>query len=186
MAARHPTWLNIVDMRRRLGFPVRTQRNIVLAAFTSGPQAPAGILHPTAHEVALAWPVAQLVRYVRTMTQATGTEQGVESMMDEFSRAKDKTSMFTDVHNLPALTVFLTDHRGVGMVEVDGGNPGARFGFGKVVAYRHIWGRANAGMIVVYGPRAGGGMRGLRLRLRWRERSGGSWWRSGVGRVVRV
>ncbi len=152
-------------MRRRLGFPIRTQRNVVLAVLTYGPQAPAGILHPTVNDVAFAWPVAQLARYVRTMTEATGTKEGVERMVDEFSRVKDKTSMFTDVHNLPALNVFLTDHRGVGMVEVDDSSPGAKFGFGKVVGYRHIWGRANAGVTVVYEPRAGGEDEGIEITV---------------------
>jgi len=73
--------------------------------------------------------------------------------------------MFTDVHNLPALTVFLTDHGGVGMVEAGDANSGTRLGVGTVVAYRHIWGRANAGVVVVYEPRAGGEDEGIEIMV---------------------
>ncbi|KAH6640732.1 hypothetical protein F5144DRAFT_599413 [Chaetomium tenue] len=106
------------------------------------------------------WPLHRTAAWVRAMTEAAGTRAVLEGLHDQFHVLRDKTRAAADLHDLPALAVAVSDHRGAAAVIGGGGGrdgegEGAEFGFGKPVAYRQLWGRVDVGLVIVYPARAG-------------------------------
>jgi hypothetical protein len=168
-----PLWAGMLDMRQRLGtpehpIPRRMQRNLITAAVSQTPP-PTAPRQPTVAELAEAeaaggagaWSLPRLAAHMRAMTEGTGTREAMDQLLELIRVVRDKVAAAPDLHRLAALTHMVTDHRPAGTVTgsfplgTEGG--GADFGFGKVVGYRQLWGRANVGMMLVYAPQVGGG-----------------------------
>ena len=115
-----------------------------------------------------AWPLYRLAGWVRAMTEGAGTPAVLEMLHNSFHGLRDKTRAAADMHNLPALSVAVSDHRAAAALiggGRDGAAEGAEFGFGKPVAYRQLWGRVDVGLVIIYPARAGGEDEGLEFTL---------------------
>ncbi|KAK4042299.1 hypothetical protein C8A01DRAFT_33648 [Parachaetomium inaequale] len=155
-----PFWAGMLDMRKRLQtpdhpIPQRMQRNLIAAAVSHTPP-------PTARgsRGGGGWSLPRLAAHMRAMTEGTGTQAALDEMLELIRVVRDKVAAAPNLHRLAALAHIVTDHRPAGTVTgafFSGAEEGADFGFGKVVAYRQLWGRANVGMVVIYAPRVEGG-----------------------------
>jgi hypothetical protein len=78
---------------------------------------------------------------------------------------RDRARVAADLHQLPAMAIAVSDHRGAAAVIGGGAEAGAEFGFGKPVAYRQLWGAVDVGMVYVYPARAGGEDEGIEITI---------------------
>ncbi|KAK0734707.1 hypothetical protein B0T26DRAFT_845136 [Lasiosphaeria miniovina] len=126
-------------------------RNLFWAAASA--YAPDPLL--TTHAVASASPddggvpLARLASYIRSLTD--GCDQAaLDAALATLAPVRDKTVLFTRVNSFPPLTMATTDWRDTDVC-------GADFGFGKPVAFRHLFDAVTEGLVLIYPPRAAAG-----------------------------
>ncbi|TPX11651.1 uncharacterized protein E0L32_007630 [Thyridium curvatum] len=140
-------WGEAVDLRRRLHSPPvhpRLQGNVMYAALSSMSAVP----QPTVCELVSGWPLWQIARYVRRMTDSVSQED-LDAQLEMVALVRDKAALSVKVSAHPPLSLAVTDHRDISAV-LD-----ADFGFGRPVAYRHPIVFVTEGCMFVYPRRKG-------------------------------
>ena len=139
----YPLWGSGVDMVPRFGLPDGIQGNcsfdIVSAASTVPPF--------TVAEIVSEVPLSKLASYGRQITSSVTPEMVVDAVHD-IAKVRNKWDLSIRLDSLPPLTLILTDWRTGNHCTVD-------WGFGKPIAYRHLFDRTMEGLSIVY-PRRNG------------------------------
>ncbi|KAI2628104.1 acyltransferase [Hypomontagnella submonticulosa] len=139
-------WGEAINMRPRLSprEPERIQRNVSLAATSA--TAPTRL---TNAEVISEAPLSRLALYIRSLTNSM-TEEALDKVLEVVAPIRDKTSLFIRIDSFPPLTIIMTDWRDTKICDAD-------FGFGKPVAFRHLFeDKIDEGLVIIYPPRATG------------------------------
>ncbi|KAI0384212.1 acyltransferase [Hypomontagnella monticulosa] len=139
-------WGEAINMRSRLNprEPERIQRNVCFAATSA--TAPTRL---TNAEVISEAPLSRLASYIRSLTNSM-TEEALKKVLQVMAPIRDKTSLCIRIDSFPPLTIIMTDWRNTKICDAD-------FGFGKPIAFRHLFAnKIDEGLVIVYPPRATG------------------------------
>ncbi|KAB5513433.1 transferase family-domain-containing protein [Coniochaeta sp. 2T2.1] len=144
--ASKPVWAEGVNLRKRLRDPpvsARTQGNVFFAALSAMSAVPA----LTAGDVVDGLPLSGVAAYVRRMTDSV-TGEMLGGALAMVAPVRNKKDLSVRVNSFPLLSMVVTDWR-------DADVCGADFGFGRPVAFRHLFDTVTEGPVIVYPPRAG-------------------------------
>lgn len=151
-------WGGCVNMRKRLTkprLPVHMQGNLftVVASLTR-PVPPF-----TVAEVVSEAPLWKLARYIRQMT-ASLTDETVDQLVKTYAPFRDKQELSIRPDSFPPMTLMVTDWRDADICNSD-------FGFGKPLAYRHLFDTITRNLVIIYPPRRGpaGEDEGMELQI---------------------
>lgn len=137
-----PLFIEGVNMRRRTNPPAaaRQQRNLFWAAISASYPDPL-----KTREIISEAPLSRLAAYIRMLTNSMN-QDALDKALAMLAPVRDKTCLFSRANAFPPLTIAFTDWREAAICETD-------FGFGKPVAYRHLFDAVTEGLVLIYPPR---------------------------------
>ncbi|KAK7953472.1 transferase family-domain-containing protein [Apiospora saccharicola] len=152
-------WGEAVNLTKRLTkpqLPARMQGN--LFAVVASPTCPS-VPPLTVAEFVLEAPLWQLARYIRQMT-ASLSDETVDDLVRTYAPFRDKQELSVRPDSLPPMTLLLTDWRDADICNWD-------FGFGRPLAYRHLFDTITRNLVIIYPPRRGpaGEDEGMELQI---------------------
>jgi hypothetical protein len=154
-----PIWGEGVNLTRRLTnptMPERMQGNQCFATLSFMSPVP----QPTIAEIVSEAPLSKLAGYTRQMTNGV-TEELLGGALQMLAPIRNKAGLSVRVDSFPPGTLAVTDWRLSDVCTAD-------FGFGKPVAFRHLFDKVvGEGLVIVYPPRNGpaGEDEGMELQM---------------------
>ncbi|KAK8136798.1 hypothetical protein PG984_004738 [Apiospora sp. TS-2023a] len=148
--------INLTKRLTKPRFPAHTQGN--LFAVVASPTCP--VVPPlTVAEVASDAPLWQLARYIRQMT-ASLTDEMVDDLVKTYAPFRDKQELSVRPDSFLPMTLLLSDWCDAYICNWD-------FGFGRPLAYRHLFDTITRNLVIIYPPRRGpaGEDEGMELQI---------------------
>ncbi|KAB5566313.1 transferase [Coniochaeta sp. 2T2.1] len=153
-----PIWAEGINMSKRLSppLPTRMQGNQFLAVLSAMSPVPAFTVEEiTSPDV----PLSRLASYVRSMT-STGTSTYLDTVLQAVAPVGNKKDLSVRINSFPPLTFGVTDWRDADVCAT------AEFGFGRPVAFRHLFSdTVSEGLVIVYPPKQGGEDEGVEVQF---------------------
>ncbi|KAF9872898.1 hypothetical protein CkaCkLH20_09761 [Colletotrichum karsti] len=141
-----PIWAEAATMSKRLKnptMPARMQGNTFFATMSAA----AAVPQLTVAEIVSEAPLTKLASYVRQMTNGV-TQEMLFGALDSLAPIRNKQDLAIRINSFPPMTLVMTDWRDSDVCNSD-------FGFGKPVAFRHLFDTVTEGLAIVYPPHNG-------------------------------